>query len=356
MLGLGPAPGLAQGAGTTSCIDAEEADPRMSDTVLLTGADGYVGQRLAERLGRHVRVIGISRRGLSGLACELLDEAALDEAARTIAPQWIIHAAGNKNIGACEKTPMLAYDANVKTATNVLRAWPDVPMLYISTDYVFAGTDGGYDEGAAVAPTTVYGKSKLCAEVTGQLTASGRFTSVRVSALYDADATFLKFLGGELRQGRPVDCFVDAFYSPTYIEDFADALLAMLYAPARPPVVHVAGERISRYEFARRYAEAFGLDADLVKPACLDGQATNLMPDLSLATPGAAALIGFEPTPHDRALRQIAQGVLHADAQPVSPVLRFPRPHARGDQRRSVGRDQLHRDGRGVHAGGALPS
>lgn len=328
----------------------------MSDTLLLTGADGYVGRRLLERLSRHVEVIGMSHRGHSGLACELLDEASLDDAARRIAPRWIIHAAGNKNISACEKTPMLAYDANVRTATNVLRAWPDVPMLYISTDYVFEGQRGGYDERSPVAPTTVYGKSKLCAEVTGQLTAAGRFTAVRVSALYDDEATFLKFLGGELRQGRPVDCFVDAYYTPTYIDDFANAMLALLQAPTRPDVLHIAGARISRYQFAFQYAEAFGYDANLVRPAHLSAQQTNLMPDLSLATPGAAALIGFEATPHERALRQIAQGVLHADAQPVSSVLRFPRPDARGDQRRPVGRDQLHRDGSLLRAGWTLPS
>ncbi|MBS1818533.1 MAG: NAD(P)-dependent oxidoreductase [Acidobacteria bacterium] len=328
----------------------------MSDALLLTGAEGYVGQRLAERLSREVTVIGLGRRGTAGLACELMDEGALDEVARTIAPRWIIHAAGNKNIGACEKTPRLAYDANVRTAMNVLRAWPDVPMFYISTDYVFAGTSGSYEERSPVAPSTVYGKSKLCAEVTGQLIAPGRFTSVRVSALYDAEATFVRFLHGELREGRPVECFVDAFYSPTSIDDFADALLAMLTATDAPDIVHVAGERISRYQFARQFADACGYDADLVRPARLHSAATTLMPDLSLATPRAESLYGFQPTPHHRALRRLAQGVLHADAQPVSSVLRFPGPHARGDQRRSMGGDQLHRDRGLLRAGRTLPS
>jgi dTDP-4-dehydrorhamnose reductase len=328
----------------------------MGDTLLLTGADGYVGQRLAERLGRHVDVIGTSRSGASGFACELLDEAALDEAARTIAPRWIVHAAGNKNIGACDRTPMLAYDANVRTATNVLRAWPDVPMLYISTDYVFDGTTGFYEEGSPVSPGTTYGRSKLCAEVTGQLTAAGRFTSVRVSALYDRGATFLTYLEGELRQGRQVECFVDAFYSPTYIDDFASAILALLRAPSRPPVIHIAGERISRFDFARKFADASGFDPALVRPARLDGHVTNLCPDLSLATRSAVERIGFDATSHDDALRTIARGVTHADAQPVSPVLRFPGPDARSDQRRAVGRDQLHRDRRVLHAWGTLSS
>ena len=328
----------------------------MADTLLLTGSDGYVGQRLAQRLGRHVDVIGISRQGNPGIACELLDESALDEVARTVSPRWIVHAAGNKNIGACEKTPMLAYDANVRTASNVLRAWPDVPMLYVSTDYVFAGTDGRYHESSPVAPGTVYGRSKLCAEVTGALTAPGRFTSVRVSAIYDASAPFLTFLDRELRESRPVDCFADSYYSPTYIDDLAEALLALVQLRTRPDVVHIAGDRSSRFEFARTFADAFGYDASLVRPETLDRVNTSLYPDLSLSTHVAAETIGFVPTPHDTALRQIARGVPHADAHAVSTVLRFQGSHARGDERRAVGGDQLPRNRRVLHAWGTLSS
>lgn len=328
----------------------------MADTVLLTGAEGYVGRRLAERLSRHLEVIGISRQGTLGLSCELLDESSLDDAARTVSPKWIVHAAGNKNIKACETTPMLAYDANVRTASNVLRAWPDVPMLYVSTDYVFEGTRGFYGEQAPVSPRTTYGRSKLCAEVTGQLTAPGRFTSVRVSALYDASATFLAYLDGELREGRPVDCFVDSYYTPTYVNDFADAIFELLLCQDRPEVIHIAGERTSRFEFARRFADAMGYDVSLVRPVALDSATTPLYPDLSLSTHAASDLFGFEPTAHETALRHIARGVRHANAHTVSTVHRFPGPDARSGQRRPVGRDQLHRDRRILHAWGTLSS
>lgn len=328
----------------------------MADTLLLTGCDGYVGQRLAQRLRRHVDVVGISRRGTLGVACDLLDESALDEVARTLSPRWIVHAAGNKNIGACEKTPLLAYDANVRTASNVLRAWPDVPMLYISTDYVFAGTHGHYFESSPVAPGTAYGRSKLCAEVAGALTAAGRFTSVRVSAIYDASAAFLTFLGKELGEGRAIDCYSDSFYSPTYIDDLADALLALIRCEIRPGVVHIAGERISRFDFARSFADAFGYDSELIRPVALDRINTTLYPDLSLSTHVATDVLGFVPTPHETALSQIARGVPHAHAHALSTVLRFPRSHAWSDERRPVGGDQLPRNRRVLHAWGTLSS
>lgn len=328
----------------------------MADTLLLTGSDGYVGQRLAERLSRYVEVVGISRRGTHGVACELLDETALDEVARTVSPRWIIHAAGNKNISACEKTPMLAYDANVRTASNVLRAWPDVPMVYLSTDYVFSGTQGRYREASPVSPSTVYGKSKLCAEVTGGLTAPGRFTTVRVSAVYDGAAPFLSYLDTEMSAGRSVDCFSDSYYSPTYINDLADGLLALVRSEQRPEVVHLAGARTSRFEFARLFAAAFGHDPALVQPVTLEHRNSPLYPDLSLSTHLAGDTFGFSATSHDKALRQLARGVRHADAHTVSTVLRFEGTHARGDERRPVGGDQLPRNGRVLHAWGSFSS
>jgi dTDP-4-dehydrorhamnose reductase len=318
--------------------------------LLLTGADGYVGKRLSHRLRSHRNVVGVSRSGRADVACDLTDLGAVAALARDLTPSWIVHAAGNKDLSTCERAPSLAYDTNVTTTLNLLRAWPDVPMLYVSTDYVFSGTDGSYAESSPVAPNTAYGRSKLCAETTGHLLAGAIFTSVRVSALYDGSATFIRFLSTELLAGRQVDCFVDAFYSPTYFDDFAAALSRLLDATERPSVVHIAGPRTSRYEFAREYAAAFGFDEGLIRPVRLGADARFLYPDLSLATPLATATLGFVPTDHRAALRQIAQGGRHDDSRALSPVLRFPRSDARGDQQRPVGGDQLHRDRGGLYA------
>jgi dTDP-4-dehydrorhamnose reductase len=314
-----------------------------NDAVLVTGAAGYVGRRLLNRLGDDFDVVGLSRSGPSDLLCDLTDTAALRALAADFTPGAIVHAAGNKNIAGCERSPELAYEANVTTLLNLLRVWPDVPVLYISTDYVFDGSHGQYSEASATAPGTVYGLSKLCAEGSGRLLGPRTFTSVRVSALYDASATFLSFLSKELTAGRPVECFSDAFYSPTYFEDFADAILRLLVAPDRPPVVHVAGPRVSRYAFARQYAAAFGFDADLIRSA-ERGAGSTLFPDLSLATAVAHVRLNFVATNHDAALNQIAAGGPLDDSRTVPPILRFPRPDARSHQRRQVGGDQLRGD------------
>ena len=172
---------------------------------------------------------------------------------------------------------------------------------------MFSGQEGSYAEDSPAAPATVYGQSKLCAEMLGRLLAPGAFTTVRVSALYDESATFVDFLFDELSAGRPVDCYLDSYYSPTYVEDFAAIVRALIDGAARPDVLHVAGTRTSRYEFARLLATVFGFDPGLVRPVHLDEGHASLFPDLSLDTPFARDRLGFVPTPHRRALHRITE-------------------------------------------------
>ena len=281
----------------------------MGDVILLTGADGYVGSRLAGPLATRGRVVGVSRRASAGPAvpCDLTDRAAVAALADLVTPTAIVHAAGTKDIKACEQHPPIGFDANVRTTLNLLDTFPGVPLLYISTDYVFAGDRGRYAEDDEVAPRTAYGRSKVCAEQVGLLRAPDDFCAVRVSALYDGDATFLRFLRETLAAGKTVDCYEDAFYSPTYLPDFVSATQRLLDMDTRPGVVHVAGPRVSRYEFASAYAEAFGHASRQVIPSRLGPGPLPLFPDLSLETGHARAQFGYRPTTHDEALDALAE-------------------------------------------------
>ena len=283
----------------------------MGDVILLTGADGYVGSRLAGPLATRARVVEVSRRSSTppALPCDLTDRSAVAALADLIAPTAIVHAAGVKDIKACEQHPPIGLDANVRTTLNLLDAFPGVPFLYVSTDYVFAGDRGRYREDDPVGPRTAYGRSKVCAEQLGLLRAPDEFCAVRASALYDADATFLRFLRETLSAGQRVDCFEDAYYSPTYLPDFVTAIERLLDAEHRPHVVHVAGPRVSRYDFACAYAKAFGHATQQVVATRL-GPGPGplpLFPDLSLETARARSTLGLRATSHEDALDALAE-------------------------------------------------
>ncbi|HIC47377.1 MAG TPA: SDR family oxidoreductase [Methylophaga aminisulfidivorans] len=255
-------------------------------SILLTGATGYVGQHIKTAFDSEWQILGVSQHGdidQNIAACDLSDERAVVELAQTVSPDVIIHAAGDKNIQRCERDPSLAYQANVQTTLNLIKAFPDAKIIYISSDYVFSGDRGGYRETDPISPLTVYGKTKASAELNG-LILSDQFYVLRLSALYDGEATFLRFLREQLQSGKAVDCFDDAFYSPTFYKDFLNVLDKLVMTPKLSNrVYHVCGQRISRFFFAKLFARSAGFDDELILQASrLHGEVPFLFGDLSL--------------------------------------------------------------------------
>jgi dTDP-4-dehydrorhamnose reductase len=254
--------------------------------ILLTGSTGYVGKLITLGLGRRWEISGASGHAVTdekNFRCDLADAKQVRQLSTHIAPDVIIHAAGDKNLARCEANPMDAYQANVQTTLNLVQYFPKVRTVYISSDYVFSGGRGGYREDDAIGAITAYGRTKACAEMAG-LTLNPQFCVLRLSALYDKNATFFRFLQESLTRGEPVNCFEDAFYSPTYFGDFLTVLQQIVENP-KPDrrIYHASGQRISRYFFAKLYARAANLDASLIRQSSriMEG-APFIFADLSL--------------------------------------------------------------------------
>jgi dTDP-4-dehydrorhamnose reductase len=276
----------------------------MKPRVLVTGATGHLGQGLMRGLdGRHdLTPLGFSR----GAGPDLRDREAVRALASRGEFDTIVHLAGTKDLSACEADPRHAWELNVLPLVHLAEAFPKAWLILISTDYVFAGDRGGYTESDAPAPGTAYGRAKAAAEFAGALFAPC-FTVIRLSALYDRQATFPRFLEAELSAGRPVEAYIDAFYTPTWHEDFCAILdrLLGLDVPAQG-VFHVCGPRISRYAFAHFYAEARGFDPALIR-AAKRGADSRLLPDLSLDCQETCARFGFTITPHAEAIARLCR-------------------------------------------------
>lgn len=255
--------------------------------VLITGASGYVGTIISRHLAeKHdlITVDKVSKADSAIVPCDLTDLAAVQSFAKTVTPDVVIHAAGNKNIGFCEEHPDDAFRVNCDAVKNVAATFGSTArILYLSTDYVFDGKLGGYREDDMPSPQTIYGKSKLYGELEGRHLAGSNFIIIRLSALYDANATFPHFIRDQLSKGLPIDCFSDVVYSPTYYRDLLAAIESLLVNPSLSgPVYHVCGEATSRYNFARTYAEVLGFPIDMIKESISINAGTFLFPDLSL--------------------------------------------------------------------------
>jgi dTDP-4-dehydrorhamnose reductase len=201
-----------------------------------------------------------------------LDAAQLDPSAawlRDQRPDVVFYPAGFTWVDGCERDPARARSANLEQPLNLARAAADLGarFVYFSTDYVFDGHAGPYDENSATNPLSAYGQSKLDTERALADELGDRGLTVRTSWVFGPERQGKNFayqLVKALSQGRSLDCPSDQISSPSYGPDVARAVVALVES-GQSGLIHVAGpEVIGRVEFARALASAFALDPSLI--------------------------------------------------------------------------------------------
>ncbi len=130
--------------------------------VLVTGTEGQVARALVERARKDVEIICVGRPDF-----DLANPSNAEAMFAGIAPDVIVSAAAYTAVDKAESEPDLAFAVNGAGAGAVARAAAtlDVPVIHLSTDYVFDGTgERPLREDDPVGPVGVYGASKLAGE------------------------------------------------------------------------------------------------------------------------------------------------------------------------------------------------
>jgi dTDP-4-dehydrorhamnose reductase len=209
--------------------------------VAIFGAAGQVGQAL-QRVARE-RLIDVAP--FDRAAADITDRSAVREAVAASGASLLINAAAYTAVDRAESEEALAFAINRDGARNL--ASLGVPLIHVSTDYVFDGTKkGAYVETDPVAPLGVYGRSKLEGEH-----ACANAMIVRTAWVFGREgANFVKTM---LRLGQERDVLRvvnDQRGNPTFADDLAHGLLTMA-EKYRPGVYHLAGTGTATwYEFA----------------------------------------------------------------------------------------------------------
>ncbi|MDQ2646942.1 MAG: dTDP-4-dehydrorhamnose reductase [Myxococcota bacterium] len=213
--------------------------------VWLTGAQGMLGLALARELARRDVDCFPTDREL-----DIADETQVFAFAQRERPSVVINAAGFTQVDLAEAEREVAFRVNGRGAGVLSRAALDVgaPLVHVSTDYVFGGEGNTpYRETAVTAPRGVYAQSKLEGErlVLETARAGGRVYVVRTSWLFGLHgANFVKTMVNLMRDRDEVRVVSDQHGRPTYTEDLAEALLALVglggEAAAEPGVYHFA--------------------------------------------------------------------------------------------------------------------
>lgn len=202
--------------------------------VLLTGGHGLVGRpltRLLRAAGHDVLALDLPSVAPESERLDVTDAAALAVRCASFRPEHVAHLAAWTDVDGCEREPAKAERANAQGARNVAKACAAVgaPMLYVSTDYVYDGAKRApYTVDDAVLPLSHYGRSKLAGEFAVQLIAP-EWRIVRCQSIYGhGKKSLVDFILDSVDAGRPLRGVTDQTVTPSYAEDVAAALLAVL--------------------------------------------------------------------------------------------------------------------------------
>lgn len=207
---------------------------------------------------------------------DITDAADASDVVGSICPDVIIHTAAQVKPDVCEEHKRLAFDTNVLGTDNLLRAAECVHahFIHISTDLVFSGEHSPYSEGDLLSPPNYYGLTKAAAEA-AVLASDADAAIVRASIIYGPRMfpnlnSFSDKIIESLRAGKPMTALTDQRRSPIPAWNLADVLLEIAQRRLTGIFHAVCPESSTRYEFAVKVAEAFGLDASLIRSATMD--------------------------------------------------------------------------------------
>ncbi|WP_017973414.1 dTDP-4-dehydrorhamnose reductase [Actinopolyspora halophila] len=249
--------------------------------LLIPGGRGQLGSELVGLRGK--RRDGLVHAPGSG-ELDITDGEALNDAVDSFTDAAddagmrpvVVNLAAYTAVDAAESDRATAERVNTRGPANLARICRNrgVPLLHVSTDYVFSGdATEPYEPADEVGPRSVYGRTKLDGE-RAVLENHPRAWVVRTAWVYGiAGANFVSAMAGLAAERETVSVAADQVGSPTWAADLAEGLLELADSVARRDeparrVLHCTNSgSTSRYEFARAVFSELGADPDRVLAA-----------------------------------------------------------------------------------------
>lgn len=294
-----------------------------TQTWLVTGGSGQVGSAIVAGSPPNVRMLAPGR--------DRLDLSQPCDFSGLIADEritFIINCGAYTAVDRAQSEPDLAYRINAAAAAELATAAAQaaIPIIHISTDYVFAGdkTDGAYVEDDPVGPRNVYGASKHAGE---QAVAASGAAHAIVRTAWVVSATGQNFVRTMLRLGRErpsLSIVNDQHGSPTSAADLATALIQLAVMmqnnPGRSPGLlhlanagHVTWHGLAAHVFARAAMHGYAVPRlDTITTADYPTAAARPA-NSTLDTRRAAEQFGIVMPPWQQAVDAIVDQILTED-------------------------------------------
>jgi dTDP-4-dehydrorhamnose reductase len=220
-------------------------------TAWLTGSNGLIGNyivRTAPQFGSQWRL-----RELTRAQFDVTDFGSVEREFKKDRPQLVIHCAGISTVAVAQKDPALARGINIDATQFLAELASDVQFVFFSTDLVFDGRKGNYNETDAPNPLHIYGETKVAAE---QIVLKNPRhlvlrTSINGGISTAGNRGFNEQLWQALESGQKMKLFTDEFRCPIFAGETARTVWELAEQKCAG-IVHVAGaEKLSRYQIGQ---------------------------------------------------------------------------------------------------------
>lgn len=250
--------------------------------ILIIGITGYVGSCLHYELQSHT-IYGTynTRKTHDYINFNNNNIKDLDNFLSNNEIDLVINAAGCKDIHGDKE---ILYDSNVnlvKTIVNIVHKHK-LKLVHISTDYVFCGDRGWYNEESDKDPKTYYGFTKSMAENDIKYVLDDALI-IRTGGLFWKSHHLFSKLLENLKHNKQFDAYVDRYNTPTSMTTLALSIID-LYNAHKSGIIHIHDKlKLNRYNFLAMYLKSIGTKSTILN-GIVAGDSILIPYDLSLAS------------------------------------------------------------------------
>lgn len=267
------------------------------NNILVTGSTGQLGSDVVKELLKR----GYSTLSPNRSEFNLCSEDSIRNYILNSNCEAIVHCAAYTQVDKAEDEKDLCIKINATATKHIVKCAKilDIPMIYISTDYVFDGTkDGEYTENDETNPINIYGESKLAGEKYVQEILD-KYYIVRTSWVFNINGkNFIETMLRLSKTNNQLSIVNDQIGSPTYTKDLSRLLVDMLET-SKYGLYHATNEGYcSWYEFADTIFKLANINIDIKAINSNEYASRAKRPLNSKLSKDKLIEYGFKPLPH----------------------------------------------------------
>jgi perosamine synthetase len=250
--------------------------------ILIVGASGTLGSSWLAQISRsseHTAIAHCVTRAIDWfdgqkVVLDLISPGAIKKLIDQTKPDLVINASGATSVDLCEDRPSWAYALNETLPRQLAQQCVahGCRLVHISTDHIFGCGSGPFAESESPSPINTYGKSKRAGEVAvleeapeSLIIRTNFFASPR-----DGDSTFISWLISGLEKNESRNLFHDVYFTPIFVDTLIFHVHALLESDCSG-LINVGGpEQLSKFEFGKRVARAFGYTTENIFPVSIE--------------------------------------------------------------------------------------